>query len=159
MECEFDVHMNTGVLYDYSLYHTYRSITGLLGTLVGFLLIMNYLSNNNILYLIAGIVVVFYLPVALYMSAKKQVMSNETYKQPLHYRICDEGMEVSQGDIVQMQSWDRVMKAVSTQKSIILYTSRSVATIFPREDVAENMDVLLKQIAEHVEPKRVKIRF
>lgn len=159
MECEFDVKMDVSVLYDYSLYHTYRNVTGLLGTLVGFLLIVNFLSNNNYLYLIFGIIVVFYLPVALFFSCKKQVDGNVAYKEALHYKVNDEGMEVSQGEIVQMQGWDKVIKAVATQKSIILYTSKNVATIFPREDVGENMDVLMKLIAEHIEPRRVKIRF
>lgn len=159
MECEFDVKMDVSVLYDYSLYHTYRNVTGLLGTLVGFLLILNFLKNNNYLYLAFGIVVVFYLPVALYFSVKKQIIGNAVYKDALHYKVNGEGMEVSQGEVVQMQGWDRIIKAVSTHKSIILYTSRNVATIFPREDVGENMDVLMKLIAENVEPKRVKIRF
>lgn len=156
---EFDVHMNVGVLYDYSLYHTYRSMAGILGTFVGILLIANFARFKNPLYLIFGIVCILYLPVALYMSCRKQMLSVEAYKQPLHYKLTDEGIEVSQGDIVQGHGWDAVIKAVSTGKSIMLYTGKNVATIFPRADLGDDTADVIKYICAHVEPKKVKIRF
>lgn len=157
--CEFDVNMKTSILYDYSLYHTYRGISGILGTVVGMLLILNYLQNHQILYLIFGIIVVAYLPVGLLLNAKKQMTMVETYKSPLHYKLSEEGIEVSQGDVVQVMPWTGILKAVSTQKSIILYTGRNIAVIFPRADLGDNLQDALKIICQYVEPKRVKIRF
>lgn len=159
MQCEFDVNMKTSVLYDYSIYHTYRGLSGILGTIVGMLLILNFLEGQSLLYLLFGIIVIFYLPVALFFGAKRQMMTIESYKSPLHYRLCEEGVEVSQGEVVQMLPWDAVMKAVSTGKSIILYTGRNVAVIFPRESLGEELNTALKVISEYLEPKRNKIRF
>lgn len=159
MNCEFDVNMKTSVLYDYSMYHTYRGLSGILGTIVGILLIVNYLQGHSLLYLIFGIIVVFYLPVGLFFNAKKQMAMVENYKSALHYKLSAEGIEVSQGEVVQVMPWDGVIKAVSTQKSIILYTGRNIAIIFPREDLGEQLQEVLKIISENMEPKRVKIRF
>ena len=73
MTIEFDVQMTTQKMYDYMLFHTFRSFSGIMGEIVGILLIAAYFVAHRPLYLIAGIVVVFYLPVALYLNAKKQV--------------------------------------------------------------------------------------
>ena len=50
MEMEFDVKVTAGVMYDYLLYHTYTSFSGMIGTLVGVILIMTFLSTNNLFY-------------------------------------------------------------------------------------------------------------
>lgn len=156
---EFDVNMNTSVLYDYSLYHTYRSMPGLLGTLVGILLIMDYSRTHSLTCLLFGIIVILYLPINIYMNCRRQMLVVEAYKKPLHYKLTDSGIEVSQDDIVQGHEWEAVIKAVSTGKSIILYTGKNVATIFPREALDGMTTEVIKFICAHVEPKKVKIRF
>lgn len=159
MEIEFDVKMDKDILYDYSLYHTYRGTAGIIGTAVGLLLILNFARYHNVLYLIFGVVTVLYLPVALYFNCAKQAAMVEAYKKPLHYKLSESGIEVSQGDIVQGHEWSAVIKAVSTGKSIILYTGKNVATIFPRKDLGGDVTEVIKIICANVEPKKVKIRF
>ena len=53
MEMEFDVKVTAGVLYDYLLYHTYTSFSGMIGTLVGVILIIKHNNRkiNKIFYL------------------------------------------------------------------------------------------------------------
>ena len=57
---EFDVNIDSKVLYDYLLKHTYSGMQGILSTIVGVLMIMMFLSGEGILYLIFGIVVIVY---------------------------------------------------------------------------------------------------
>ena len=132
MEIEFDVKVTAGVLYDYLLYHTYTSLSGMLGTLVGVFLIMAFLSTKYVIYLIAGVVLIAYLPGALFLRAMQQVQNTPAFKKPLHYKMTDEGISVSQGENEENQSWDNCVRAVSTGRSIILYTSRTAASIFPK---------------------------
>ena len=148
MEIEFDVKVTAGVLYDYLLFHTYTSFSGMLGTLVGVFLI----------YLIAGVVLIAYLPGALFLRAMQQVQNTPAFKHPLHYRMTDEGVIVSQGENEEQQSWDSCVKAVSTGRSIILYTSRSTASIFPKRDLGDRKDALIQMISTHMPPKKVRIR-
>lgn len=158
-EIELDVKLNKNILYDYSLYHTYRSFSGMLGTFIGILLIINFVRNQNPLYLIFGIVVILYLPVNLYMACSRQMLMVEAYKSPIHYRLHEEGIEFSQGEVVQGYEWSKVIKAVGTSKSIFLYTGRNVATILPRESMGDDMLDILAYIHSHMEPAKVKIRF
>lgn len=159
MELEFDVHITSDKLYDYLLYHTYTSFSGMLGTLVGAFLIMGFLSTKYPIYLIAGVVLISYLPCTLFIRAKRQVMNTEAFKKPLHYKMTDEGISVSQGDNEENQSWDSCVKAISTSKSIILYTSKTTASIFPRKDLGTKKDALIQMISTHMPPKKVKIRY
>jgi hypothetical protein len=73
--------------------------------------------------------------------------------------MTDEGICVSQGETKENQSWGDCVKAVSTGKSIILYTSRTTASIFPKKDLGEKKDPLIQMISTHMPPKKVKIRF
>lgn len=156
---EFDVRVTAGVLYDYLLFHTYTSFSGMLGTLVGVLLIMAFVSTRYFIYLIAGVVLIAYLPGALFLRAMQQVQNTPAFRQPLHYRMTDEGVSVSQGEKEEKQSWDSCVKAVSTGRSIILYTSRTAASIFPKKDLGDKKETLIQMISTHMPPKKVKIRF
>ena len=159
MEMEFDVKVTAGVLYDYLLYHTYTSFSGMIATLIGTILIMVFFSTMYVIYLIAGVVLIAYLPGALFLRAMRQVQNTPAFKKPLHYKMTDEGITVSQDENEENQSWDSCVKAVSTGTSIILYTSRTAASIFPKKDLGDQKEALIHMISTHMPPKKVKIRF
>ncbi|MBO5031227.1 MAG: YcxB family protein [Lachnospiraceae bacterium] len=159
MELEFDVKVTSGALYDYLLYHTYTSFSGMLGTLAGVFLLIAFVSTRYVIYLIAGVVLIAYLPCSLFLKAKQQAVNNAAFKHPLHYKMTDEGISVSQGESEEKQSWDSCVKAVSTGKSIILYTSRATASVFPKKDLGDKKEALIQMISTHMPPKKVKIRF
>lgn len=158
MEVEFDVKVTPGVLYDYMLYHTYTSASGLIGAVVGALLVVAFFMGNSVLCLIAGIVILAYLPWILFIKSRQQYLANPAFKNPLHYRLTEEGMEVSQNGEVQSQKWAEMHKAVSTPKSLIVYTSPVNASIFPKKDLGEKALLVIEAISTHMPPKKVKIR-
>ena len=132
MEIEFDVKVTSGVLYDYMLYHTYTSPAGLIGAVAGALLVAAYFMGYGILLLIAGAVILA--------------------------KMTEEGVEVSQKGEVQSQKWEDMYRAVSTPKSIILYTSPVNASIFPKKDLGDKAMGVTQIISTHMAPKKVKIR-
>lgn len=158
MEIEFDVNISPGVLYDYMLQHTYTSPAGLIGAVAGALMIVTYFFGGNILCLITGIIVLAYLPWTLFLKSRQQYLSNPAFKKPLHYKLTEEGIEVSQGEEVQTQKWEDMHKAVSTPKSLILYTSQVNASIFPKKDLGEKAAGVVAIISTHMPPQKVKIR-
>ncbi|MDO4333904.1 MAG: YcxB family protein [Eubacteriales bacterium] len=157
MEVEFEVKINAGVLYDYMLHHTYTGSAGILGSAVGALGVVAFFMNGYPLYLILGLVILVYQPVSLYLRAKKQAL-NPVFKEPLHYKMTEEGVTVSQGETEQFQKWSDMYKAVSTGRSIILYTSRINASIFPRKDLGGQQTEVIAMISRHMPPKKVQIR-
>ena len=103
MEVEFDVKITPGVLYDYMLYHTYTSASGLIGAVTGALLVVAFFMGSGVLCLIAGIVILAYLPWTLFVKSRQQYLANSAFKESLHYRLMEEGMEVSQKGEAQSQ--------------------------------------------------------
>lgn len=158
MELEFDVKVNSKVLYDYMLHHTYSSFQGVLGTVAGALMIVGFVSTGHVIFLIAGLVVIGYLPWSLFLRSRQQMLNTPAFKDYLHYRMTEEGVEISQGEVREFQKWEDMYKATSTGKSIILYTSAVNASIFPRADLKENQVAVIEMISKHMPPNKVKIK-
>ncbi len=155
---EVDVHMTASVLYDYMLRHTYMSLTGPIATVLGIMCIMFFVNGASFIYLLAGIVIIAYLPWNLFLSAKRQALTNEAFKKPLHYSFTQDGIYVTQDGRTEMQKWENMYKAVSTGKSVIVYTSKASASIFPRRDLGGNTVTLLEILCRYMDPKKVKFK-
>lgn len=158
MEIEFDVKITSNILYDYMLRHTYSSLSGLMGSLVGVLMLILFASNRQPVCLIIGVVILLYLPWTLFIKSKQQALNTPAFRKPLHYRLSEEGIEVSQDDTAEKMGWDGMYKAVSTSHSIIVYTTRTNACIFPKKDLGESRYKVIEIISTHMPPKKVKIR-
>ncbi len=158
MKCEFDVQMTTAALYDYNMYHTYTGSAGIAGTAAGAVFIIIYLSVKNPMYLAAGLLLILYSPVALYVSSYKQIKLNPAYKKPLHYILDDEGVTVISGDESIKVGWDKMYKARSTNQSILLYTGRASARVFLKKALGQQRYDVIEIISTHMSPDKVKIR-
>lgn len=158
MEIEFDVKITPNILYDYMLQHTYSRLPGLMGTLVGVLLLFLFVNNKQPLILIIALVVLLYLPWTLFLKAAQQAKGNPAFRKPLHYKLTEEGIEVSQDGTAEKMGWENMVKAISTPKSIIVYTTAVNACIFPKSDLGEGKMKAIEIISTHMPPKKVKIR-
>lgn len=156
---ELDVKIEANDLFDYMLAHTYNSSAGILGSCVGGLLVVMGLLSSKWIYLICGVILLLYLPGTLFMKSRKQVLTNPALKNPLHYVLDENGLTVSQGEASQSQPWENMYKAMSTSKSIIVYTSPVNATIIPRRALGENVSQCIEIISTHMPPAKVKIRY
>lgn len=85
-------------------------------------------------------------------------MSNPSFQEPLQYTLDQEGLTISQGQEEGRMAWEDMYKAVSTSRSIILYTSRVNATIFPKRQLGDQKVAVIEMISTHMPPAKVKIR-
>ena len=146
---ELDVKITSGDLYDFLLRHSYNSVSGLLGAVIGALGVVVGISRQYWIYLILGVVILLYLPWALFIKSKQQVANNPVFREPLHY---------VQGDSSTCQEWEDCLKAVSTGRSIIVYTAKNNATIFPKSQMQDKTTDVIEMISTHMPPTKVKIR-
>lgn len=159
MKEEFDIQMSVKVLYSYLVYHAYRGMAGILGTCVGLIFIMVYTTDrDNAMLLIAGLILILYLPLTLRTQAARQYLATEAWKKPLHYCMDDEGITISQEDEETKIGWEGITKAVSSPSAIILYTGKNNASILPKKQLGERLSAVVQIISTHVDPKKVKIR-
>ncbi len=158
MKCEFDVNMSVSSLYDFNMYHYYTGVTGVVGSAAGALLFIVYAAYRQPAYLLCGLIMLFYGPVSLFVSAGKQIKLNPVYKHPMHYVMDDEGVTVTAGEESLTVSWSDMYKARSTPQSILLYTGLKNAWIFPKRDLGSARYDVIEAISTHMDPSRVKIR-
>lgn len=155
---EFDVKINANDLYDYMMMHSYSSFSGILGSCVGAIMIVFAVYMKQWIFLIFGIVLILYLPYTYFLKSRQQIVSNPAFKKPLHFVLDETGITVSQGEEQQCQNWEDMVKAISTNRSIIIYTSKINATIFPKKELKDNKDRVIEMISTHMPPSKVKIK-
>ncbi len=155
---ELDVKIGAGDLYDYMLRHTYNSSAGVVGSTFGALFILVAFGTQRWAFIVFGIILLLYLPCSLYIKSRKQVLSNPSFRKPLHYLLDDTGITISQDEDQIQYPWEELYRAVSTGRSIIVYTSRVNATIFPKNQLEDKKTAVIEMIATHMPPEKVKIR-
>ena len=158
MKLEFDVKMTTPVMYDYMMYHTITGMQFYLAMGIGIMAIAAFIIDHNPIYLIAGLVMIGYLPTERYIQAGRQVKLNPVFKENLHYTLDEEKMAIDVKDEHMEAAWDSVTKVRSTKKSLILYTGNVTATIFPKESLGGDYESAVRLIKDKVPNGRVKIR-
>ena len=155
---ELDVKIESKDLYDYMLRHSYNSPSGILGSCFGALLVVLAVLTGQWMYLVFGIIMLAYLPWTLFLRSKKQALTNAGFQKPLHYVLDDTGITISQGEESVQYLWEEMVKAVSTGRSIILYTSPVNATLFPRRELGDKTAAVIEMISTHMPANKVKIR-
>lgn len=158
---ETDIKLTVGDLYDYNLRHSYTQIPTLLATIAGIAGIavgIYWRQQYWLMMVIIGALLVFYMPITLLVKTGQTMALSPAMKNPVHYLLNEDGITVSQGEQSQTLPWSGVHKAVSTGRSIILYTSKNSASVFPRKQVGESLPLLIQTISANLDPKRNKIK-
>ncbi len=155
---ELDIKINAGDLYDYMLMHSYNSASGIMGSVFGAIMVLIALSTKRWLLLAGGVILLLYLPWVLFVKSKQQALSNPSFQRPLHYVLDEQGITISQGEVSGTIGWEQMVKAVSTGRSIIVYTSKVNATIFPKKQMGDKKTAVIEMISTNMPPAKVKIR-
>lgn len=152
---EFDVILSEKDIYRFSMYHAYLGgMQGIFSVVIAILvagIAISTAGNVEILYTILylGFSVVFlvYIPVTLKLRARQQLKSSGTLSRPLHYKIDESKIMVSQGEATAELPWEQIYKMVSTKKNLLIYSNRVHAYILPRVQIEENYGEI-KSLAE-----------
>ena len=165
MSVKFNVKISEKHILDFQLYHGRTHFAGILRIVAIFLCLglgvwnglIYAISDSIMCFVIAGIL--FFFPrQQLKAKAKRQIKSSEMFQQEIEYEFDENGITSRQGDMEVKNEWSAVEKVVSTRMSIILYTSRVRAIIYPKKFIGTQYDELVKLIRENVPATKVKIR-
>ncbi len=155
---ECDVKIGKADLYDYNLKYTYGKIVNILAEIIGFVAVVYGIYGGNYPLAVIGVLVVVYLPVTLWIRSAQVAALSPAFKSPLHYKLDDEGLTVSQGENEETIKWEDCVKAVSTSRSVLVFTSRTGATIFPRNQLGDKIPLIIQCISQHMSPDKVNIK-
>lgn len=164
MKAEFDIQLSPGDMYRFNLYHTYTSLSGyvpLLVAIVAFAAAVRSFgsveASYTALYLCAGVLLVFYTPVTLYLRSKQQVTGSPVLSKPLHYVIDDVGVTTSQGEASATLEWDQVYHMVATKSNLLIFSNPRNAFVIPRVQVEKDYETVKLLAKKHLDKYRIKI--
>lgn len=165
MNVKFDVKMTPNAMFDFMLYTSYTSFSGIAGVIFGGIVLI--LGIRQIMFGAYNMAATFFLfaaiflignPINMWTRSKEQVKRSPMFQKPITYELTEEGVKISQDDQSTLNEWKDFYKAVSTNRSVILYVTKIRALIFPKESLGEEYAAVVQMISTHMPPKKVKIR-
>lgn len=160
--------MTKEALFDFLLFHAYSKLGGflvnILGLAVAFMGIMMYASGkiggmSVFFYLCASLLFLGYTPIQLKLRASKQVRINPEYCQPMEFTFLEEdGIVTECRDERKQYSWEDIVRAVVTPKTIGIYYEEERALIIPKEDFGEQFADIFQMIARNLGMQRMRLR-
>jgi hypothetical protein len=162
---EFDITLKPKDMYRFNIYQVYSGFTGWFSIIVSIFMIgWSVYSYGRVpvgytvLYIIFGIIFLFYMPINLMIRSKTALASSEVLRNALHYKVDEDAIEVSQGEASSRLEWDQIYKLVATKNNVLIYSNRTRAYVIPREQLGDKF-AELKAIAEQKLPKyRLKLK-
>lgn len=163
-EIKFQVMMRVPYMYDFLMKNAYQGAKGIVGIIISMGALVLYLKGyggndnfmNGLLIVIAALMVVN--PFYLYYKALKQVKLNKNFQEPLNYTVSEEGIKIGQGTEEGTIPWDAVMMVNETRKSVLVYLSKRIAYIFPKDELKENYEPFKEAVKEQaIHCKKMKL--
>ena len=138
MRYEFDFQMDEKTLTDFYMSHNMTGVSGFIWPMLGALaIIIAILSGGTtpiayrLIYVVFGLIFIFYIPWDLKRKAKKQIAKNPVYAKPIHYVLDEEGITTVQEENSATLEWKHFSKMKRTKKSMILYMRNRNACVVP----------------------------
>ena len=116
------------------------------------------LANDYIQVIFAGILLLVYMPVTLWMRSRQSLKASPVLSNPLHYHVDKDGITVTQGESSGVLAWKQIYKMVSTKHLVLIYSNRINAYVIPRSQLGEQYVPLAKLATDKLPKFRVKMK-
>ena len=147
MKYEFDFQMDEKTLTDFYMSYNMGGFSGFVWPIIGVIAIVIAILSKDatpmtyrLLYVIFGLLFIFYIPLDLKKKAKKQLKTNPYYAQPIHYILNEEGVTTTQGEHEATVEWKNFSRMKLTKKSMILYMRNRNACVFSLDVFGDDLE-------------------
>ncbi len=165
MSISFDVKLQAKDVYRFNMYQTYTGIHGLMSVILAVAAWVFSAATfgktealYTVLYIVFGFVILFYLPVTLWVRAKATIRTNAVLSDTLHYEISESGIRVTQGEEEGELPWDMIYKMVSNRWQVLIYSNRINAYVLPREQLSGQYPALCELAEKKLEKYRRRLK-
>lgn len=151
-------------MFNFLLRHNYYSLGGVCGLIlsIGAIVLAIFNINNtqmNGTYKIAlvfvGLLFTVIQPIMLYTKAKAQVKKNDSVNKPLKYTFTEQDFSISMDEESVTQSYEDIIKVISTRLSVIIYINKYRAFILPKSAIGNNMEKLKDLLVQNAKNAKV----
>ena len=167
MQADFDVTITEQDLYKYQLRSAYTGTQGWTSILVGLAAIamcINTLVTKNasaayaLLYGAFGVVILVYVPVALYLQSKRQYKANTVFSGTMHYSLGENGIGLAAGEENATLPWNAVYKVKAAKDYLYIHTGRKNAYIIPMYCIEGKRNDIRTVLEANLEDYRLSIK-
>lgn len=165
MSLEFDIKLTAKDMYRFNMYQAYSGFQGWFSILISIGLFVlagvtfgETEGSRTMLYIIFGVIFLFYTPLALSVRSKHSIASSEVLSGSLHYRVDEKGFTVSQGDASAELPWGNIYKMAATKNNVLVYSNRTNAYIIPRSQLMDRYGRLVELANKKLPKYRVKMK-
>ena len=168
MPLEFDIKLKPRDMFLFNMYQTYTSFNGWFSIVFGAALLVSagYAFvvygeagySNAILYAVAGVFLLAYMPLTLWMRAGRSINASPVLSSVLHYHVDADGFTVTQGEASGVLAWKQIYKMVATKSNVLVYSNRMNAYVIPREQLGEQYVPLAKLATDKLPKFRVRMK-
>uniref|UniRef100_UPI004056D3F5 YcxB family protein n=1 Tax=Agathobacter sp. TaxID=2021311 RepID=UPI004056D3F5 len=165
MKVEFDVNLDQTHIFKFNMYQTYKSTQGMLSlvlpAIIFFRLYMNYESmgmDQILINLGLGILFLVYVPISLWLRAKKALKKNSVLASTLHFAFTEQSICVTQGEDKAEFKWENIYRMVSTKNLVLIYTNRVNAYVIPKLQMGMEYVKLAELAKSQLDKSRVRLR-
>ncbi|MBR5127234.1 MAG: YcxB family protein [Roseburia sp.] len=162
MPLEFDIKLKAKDMFRFNMYQTYTSFSGWFSIIFSIALFglggyaaFNYGKEalpNILLYIGAGVFMLVYMPITLWLRAGRTIKASPVLSDTLHYHVDEDGFTVTQGEASGVLAWKQIYKMVATKHLVLVYSGRINAYVIPRKQLGEHY-VTLAKVATSKLPK------
>ncbi len=164
MPISFDIKLKEKDLYRFQIKQAYKGMQGWLALVIAAiafgLCIYSYGNERfgakyTIMYLVFGVIFLFYVPFNLRMQTKRQFLMSAAFKGVMHYEITDEGVTLTAGGEQATMTWEQVYMITADKSSIYVYTSKIYAYIIPRAQISNQYAEIMAAFRSHLAETRI----
>lgn len=165
MTVEFDIKLTVKDMYRFKMYQIYAGVQGWISVLAAALLFWlaadsygEVTAGRTALYVLFGILFLFYFPLTLYLHAKQSIAASKVLQGTLHFAAGEMGFIVSQGEETAELKWEQIYRMVATRHNVLVYSSRIHAYVIPKDQLGASYSPLAALANQKLEKHRVKMR-
>lgn len=165
MPIEFDITLESKDMYRFNMYQMYTSFQGIFSIILSVVLFATAIGtygdvtlNYTLLYAVFGSLFLVYLPATLWIRSKHSLAASKILSSTLHYALDEEGIHVSLGEENALLPWKQIYKMISTKNNVLIYTSRTVAYVIPKSQIAEKYQEIAELAKKKLEKYRIKMK-
>ena len=163
---KFQTRITSKELFQFLMKHSYAGFHGKIGLVISlaaavlFVMKIPDCSGNESAMVILGLIALLFTviqPLSLWMKAKQQKIANPAYKNEMEYTLTEEGVNLQAGEQKGGISWDLIIQVVETKSLYILYTTRINAFLWPKKDMGEQEESMIRFMLDHIDSDSVKL--
>lgn len=121
-------------------------VIGVIFILLGILALLFLYDKGPILYMLILVGVGLWLVILPYITvrikSKRDFSSNQMLQQQMMYEFLEDKIMLTGETFSSEMEWSKLYKVVETKEWILLYQSKSMANLIPKETIGDNLTQL-----------------